>query len=877
MAQKRSVVDTDIKRLNWRSVGPGTMGGRVSEVVFAPGESKVFYVGLASGGLFRTKNHGTTLESLFDKEETTSVGSIAVCDLPSNFDHPAEAKAGKSKKELKELGRNQMIWLGTGEGNGRNSSSWGNGVYRSTDAGATWQHMGLADSHDIPAIVVDPRNPDVCYVAALGHLWGANEERGLYKTTDGGKTWTKVLAVKDHGCCDVRLDPRNPDVIFAAMYYRRRKAHKFDSGSTEGGLFRSQDGGKSWKKIKGGLPTHTGRIGIDLFAENPDIMYAVIESGQGGTNSIRDDRSKSGGLFRSEDGGNTWTRMSVRAPRAFYFCKVRIHPKNDQKIYMLGWEVEVSEDGGRTFRGGFGDKMHVDMHSIAFDPNDPDHIVVGNDGGIYQTFDGGAKWQFLNQIAIGQFYNIALDMSEPYRIAGGLQDNGSWVGPSSTLVETEKYEDGTPQTGITNSDWKYVCWGDGFHVAFDPEDPDVIYAEWQGGNLTKANLKTGRRWHLQPQQREGGAAYRFNWNAPFFVSPHNPSVLYLGGNMVFRLSDRGETWERISGDLTTNDVDKITTEGSAAETFCTVTSLVESPLTEGLLWAGTDDGRVHVRVEDEWKDVTPKGNDWYVSRIDASAHGAGRATMSLDGHRDDQYDPRILQTTDFGKTWNDITGDLPKHRSVKVVREDPKNPNVIYCGTENGVYVTLNGGKAWLRLNGKNLPHCPVDDIQIHPREHDVVLGTHGRSIWILDDARFLSESTEAVLGEALHVFTPRNCRPIERLFLQGLWADDEFRGTNPPKFAPITYWLKEAATEEVSVTVTDEKGREIASMSGTGFAGYNRVVWDAQPKEIYRLPDAGQEPWWTYFVAPGTYKIQVKCGKLKSETSLEVLPVLNC
>ncbi|MBX3095457.1 MAG: hypothetical protein KF812_01210 [Fimbriimonadaceae bacterium] len=876
----RVLTADDLKRLKWRSVGPAVMGGRVSDIAFAPGNSRTFFAGYATGGLFRTKNNGISFDSLFDFEENTSIGSVAVADLaPDSSAWTDEEKDGKSKKELKEAGKARVIWVGTGEGNGRNSSSWGNGVYRSTDGGKKWKHCGLEDSHDIPCIVVDPRDAETCYVAALGHLWGANEMRGVYKTTDGGESWEKVLGVdENNGCCWLAMHPDEPDTLFAVMYERRRTAYSFRSGGTKGGLFKSTDAGKSWTKITNGLPKTAGRMCVDIFRANPKIVYALIESSEGGSNSIRDDRSKSGGLFRSEDGGESWERMSVRVPRGFYFCKVKIHPTDDQKIYLPGWDVEVSTDGGRTFRGGWGDKAHVDMHAFAFDPNDPDHIVFGSDGGIYQTFDGGEKWQFLNTLATGQFYNIVLDDSDPYRIAGGLQDNGSWVGPSGTNRESEEYTDGTPRTGITNADWQFINWGDGFHCAFDPTDKNVLYAEWQGGNVVRTHLDTGERLHLAPQQAEGGVRFRFNWNSPFFVSHHNPTTLYLGGNYVFKLTDRGDKWTRISNDLSHNDPATIETVGSSAETFATVVALSESSLKKGHLWAGTDDGRIHRTTNDgkAWSEITPDAvSGMYVSRIESSHFDVERAYASVDGHRSDWMDPMILATHDGGANWLEVTGDLPSGRSVKVVREDMSNEQVLYCGTENGVYVSVDQGQSWIRMNAKTLPHCPVDDIQQHTRERDLVLGTHGRSIYILDDAGFLSECTPENLEKPLHVFSCRPAKPKFMLWYQGLWQDQVFRAENPPKFSIITYWLRESVSDPVKISIKNDKGLEVYETSGSAFAGVNRVTWDCQPKEIMRRFDQGEEPWHPFFVAPGTYKVDVTCGDLKSFTSLEVRPAL--
>ncbi|MDI9641444.1 hypothetical protein QPK87_07215 [Kamptonema cortianum] len=871
----RQLTEDDLKRLPWRSVGPAIMGGRISDICFAPGNPKSWYAGYASGGLWRTKNLGTTFEPIFDNEETSSIGSVVVCDASpdwSGWDKDVK------KSDRKEQGKEKIIWVGTGEGNGRNSSSWGNGVYRSTDSGKTWDHCGLENTHDIPRLAVDPRNPDVCYAAALGHLWGHNPDRGLYKTKDGGKTWDLVLSIDSKtGCCDVIVDPNNPDTVYAAMYARLRTPYSFQSGGEKGGIFKSTDAGKTWKQLTKGLPKQTGRIGLDIFLGDTKKLIAVVESTQEGGNSIRDDRMKGGGVFRSDDGGESWRRMSHRSPRAFYFSKIKFDPKDDNRVYMLGWTTEVSDDGGDTFRGGWGDLLHADHHAIIVNPEDTSHIVVATDGGAYQTFDRGETWDFLNTIAVGQFYNIALDQSDPYRISGGLQDNGSWVWPSATHREEPKDDAArVPQTGITNADIEFILWGDGFHTDFDPNNPNIMFAEWQGGNLTRVDFTTGERRHLIPEAREGEPRHRFNWNSPFFVSAHDPESIYLGGNMVFKLAASGTKWKKISGDLTTADPNKMTTVGSNAETHCTVVSLTESPLSKGLLFAGSDDGLIHVTQNDgkSWENITPptvKGR--YVSRLHASYHNPGTCYATIDGHRGDDMDPCVLVTEDFGKSWKDITANLPKGRSAMVIRDDRFNPDVLYVGTENAVYVSTNKGKSWVKLHGKALPTVPVYDIQQHSRETDVVIGTHGRSVYVLDDAHWLSEFNDSVAGAGLHLFSVRDVKPKWRLAYNGLWSHKLFRAPNPPMGAKIDYWINEYTGDDLSITIENEKGVTVKKLSGSNAPGYNRVVWNLQPESWHQLNDKGEEPFMNDFHArPGVYKVKLKMGDLTAEGSFQVL-----
>ncbi|MBK7406520.1 MAG: hypothetical protein IPJ41_18475 [Phycisphaerales bacterium] len=823
---QRTLTRLDLRDFAWRSIGPANMGGRVADIALAPGDAKTFYVGYATGGLFKTTNRGTTLSPLFDKEVTTSIGAIAIADAPADWPGWAaedakltdaeRAKRDKDRAEQKardpdafakaesDKGKAKIVWVGTGEGNNRNSSSWGYGVYRSTDGGATFEHMGLEATHNIPQIAVDPRDPDVCYVAAMGHLWDANAERGLYKTSDGGKTWRAILQVDDTtGCCDVLLDPANPDTLYAAMYTRLRTAWSYQSGSEVGGIFKSTDAGATWTKLGNGLPDRTERIGLAVHKADPRILVAVVASDEGGWgHEPFDDFSREGGVFRSEDAGATWTRMSAVAPRAFYFSRIAIDPVDPSIVYLPGWNLLTSHDGGRSFAPPKNTHPHVDIHAFAIDPDDPTHLFMGSDGGLYQSFDRAETWQFLNTIPVGQFYNLAADLSEPYRVAGGLQDNGTWIGPSRGMWATGPDNGmGASNAAITNGDWRFITGGDGFHAAFELASPkgthDYFYSEAQGAELIRTDLETGRALALKPSPKEGEPRFRFNWNSPFLLSPHDPTVLYLGGNCVFKLTQRGERWAKISPDLSTRDIDKVDAVGSEAETHGTVVSLAESPLAQGTLWAGTDDGLIHLTTDDgaHWRNVTPDAvAGRYIAGLEPSHHDASAAYAAVDGHRSGDYSPTILMTTDAGATWSDITGDLPaapEGGCVKVVREDPENPEVLYCGTERGVFVTLDRGRHWLNLagvagdkddRGPSLPHVPVDDILLHPRTHDLILGTHGRSIWIWDDAAFFSACTPEVLASDLHAFEATPARPWLTLWNEGIYGDNFFtaRPTRP-------------------------------------------------------------------------------------------------
>ncbi|HEB60875.1 MAG TPA: hypothetical protein ENJ06_03525, partial [Phycisphaeraceae bacterium] len=489
-SSSRVLTADDLKTLKWRSIGPANMAGRLATIALAPGNSKTFYIGYATGGLWKTTNNGTTFTPVFDEYETSSIGAVVICDAPSDWPgwETEKAKQGDSSRQEspEERGKAKIIWVGTGEGNGRNSSSWGHGVYRSTDSGSSFKYLGLKNVHDIPALAVDPRDPDTCFVAGLGHLWGANEERGVFRTTDGGKTWEKVLYIDDStGACDVVIDPVNPENVYAAMYMRRRGIGSFQSGGSQGGIYKSTDGGDTWKKVTKGLPQQTGRIGLAVYTGDPAILYATVESDQGGRiKSAWNDRSRFGGVFRSDDHGSTWKRMSDFNPRAFYFSRIRVDPSDDKRVYLLGWQLYVSDDAGKTFRGGVTDVVHVDFHAMAIDPADPDHLLVGTDGGLYVSYDKGKTWDFHNEMAVGQFYKIAVDMSDPYRVGGGLQDNGSWIGISGNIKNARGDDEGRGG-GITNADWDMVWWGDGLGLAFDPTDPDTLYVEWQGGGINR--------------------------------------------------------------------------------------------------------------------------------------------------------------------------------------------------------------------------------------------------------------------------------------------------------------------------------------------------------------------------------------------------------
>lgn len=861
-ADRREITERDLAAIGWRAIGPANMGGRVSAIALVPGSRIEFYVGFATGGLFKTSNLGTTFSEVFNDKETSSIGAVGVANAPADW--PGwEAMAAKGDtvklEDRAEQGRGRVVWVGTGEGNGRNSVSWGHGVYRSVDGGGSFEYVGLKETHNIPRLAVDPGNPDVCYVAALGHLWGENPERGLYKTANGGKNWDLVLKSGDQvGACDVVLDPNNSNTVYAALYKARRTPWSFDGFSDQGGIYRSDDAGAHWTRLTSGLPQRTGRIGLTVFLGDPKILYAVVESDQGGTGrSAFDDRSPAGGLFRSDDRGETWRRVNELSFRPFYFSRVAVDPVDPQRVYMPGWDVAISTDGGQTFVRSGSPEVHVDHHAIVVCPDDPKRILLGNDGGIYVSHDASATWDFLNHLNAGQFYHVDVDDSKPFRVGGGLQDNGTWVGPSATSFRSGSAN----AAGIMNEDWTVVYGGDGFGLAFDKLDPNIVYATSQAGNLGRVHLDTQLVKPLRASADEGQPTIRWNWDAPFLISAHDPTVLYHAGNKVFKLTERGEYWYAVSGDLTRREVDKVMTEGSTAEAYGTITALAESPLTAGVLWAGSDDGLIHVTRDDgkSWQDVTPKQGGLYVADLEASAADDQTAYCTIDGHRSDVFAPLVLMTENGGKKWRDITGDLPADSPVRVVREDPANPQVLYCGNEISAYVTFDRGVHWLKLGGKSLPTVPVYDLKIQPRDGALVAATHGRSLYVMDGMACFAE-LPGVVNEPLHLFPIAPADPQLYGFRGYGSGNRVFRGANPPDGAVITYWLKDLPEGAVSIAITNAKGEPVRTLSGPARPGLNRAVWDLQADEKHRIDNPRLSG--PVFVDPGTYKVSVSVDK---------------
>lgn len=840
--------------LLWRSIGPANMGGRVADVEGVPGEANIVYVATGAGGIFKTTNGGTTWTPIFDRQNTISVGDIAL-----------------------EPGNPDVIWVGTGESNVRNSVSFGDGVYKSTDGGKTWKNLGLQNTNTISKIVINPRNPDIVYVAAVGHAWGANEERGVFMTIDGGKTWTKTLYIDQfHGASDLVIDEQNPNILYAGMWRFERKPWTFTSGSEQGGVFRSIDGGRTWNKIDKGLPKLIGRIGLAVSRSNPNIVYAMLES-------------KEGTLYRSDDKGETFRQVNKNqniVERGFYYTRVRVDPTNEDKVYAVASPLFVSLDGGRNFQR-ISPTTHIDYHALWIDPLNPKRMWQGQDGGVAVTMDG-KNWEYINNLPIGQFYQVFADNQAPfYNLSGGLQDNGTWTGPSRNREPA----------GILNDDWRMISFGDGFFAIANQDNPDLYLTESQGGNVVRTDMKNREQQLVVPYFGIGGAAendkYRFNWNAPLIQSPHDKNTVYLGGSTIFKSTDFGKTWTAISQDLTTNNRERlkdaggpIFTENTSAESFETVISLAESPRQAGLIWAGTDDGNLQITTDGgkKWtnvsKNVPKMSADSSVSHVEPSRTNANTAYVSFDRHKFDDYKPYVFKTTDGGRNFTNITGNLPEKSYVHVVREDFRNPNLLYAGTELGLYASYNGGRTWFELNMKNFPRVAVHDIVVHPRDNDLILATHGRSLWVFDDAAPIQQMNETIMQSANYLFDIRPAYRFSTMMTRYGIGDKPFQGANPPNGAIITYFLKDKPDEktQLKLEISDASGKKIAEVRNLSKErGLNRAVWNlSHQAERQRRPPATEQgqtggtggPQ----AVPGIYTVKLFVGdKVAQERKVEV------
>ncbi|HEX3281553.1 MAG TPA: hypothetical protein VHR36_10015 [Pyrinomonadaceae bacterium] len=852
-AQEKSnkLDETFLKNLQFRSIGPAIMGGRIDDIAVVESNPNVYYVGAATGGVWKTVNNGTTFEPIFDTQSNTSIGDIAIAPSDPN-----------------------IIWVGTGEANNRQSSSWGDGIYRSLDGGKTWTNMGLRDSKHIGRVVIDSRDPNIVYVAALGHLWGPNKERGVFKTTDGGKTWSNVLFInEDTGITDLAIDPQSPMTLYAAAYQRRRTPWGFNGGGPGSAIYRTVDGGANWTKLTKGLPEGTtGRIGLDVYRANPNTVYAIVENAKGG-------------VFRSDDRGDNWRKVSELDSRPMYYSQIRIDPNNDQRVWQLAANMYNSEDGGKTWVSNIVQRIHGDFHALWIDPANSNHVLAGSDGGLHASYDRGRTWDFINTIPLGQFYEVTLDNQKPFWVYGGLQDNGSWSGPSGTLN----------QEGITNDDWYRTGGGDGFYSVVDPTDPSIVYVESQNGSMSRLELKTGERKSIKPESRPGEKRYRFDWNSPIVISPFNNQTIYFAGNRLFKSTDRGNTWTW-SDDLTKDqDREKLPIMGAlpdknmlsrhdGVETFGQIVTFAESPIKEGLLYAGTDDGNLQISRDGNrtWKNITEKlpgvPKNTYVSRVVPSRYAEGTVYLTLDGHRADDYSTYVFVSNDYGESWKSIKSNLPAGLTARVIREHPRNQNLLFLGTEFGAYVSFDRGARWTRLQG-NLPMVRVDDIQIHPRDNAMVLATHGRSIWVLDDLSPLERAADSILASDIHLFDVAPATHFRLYNRKGNIGHKWFTAPNPPYGAVINYYLKDKPKDDVKITITNSAGTVVRDLKGPKEAGLSRVVWDLRLNSPAPPPEGtGEGAGGGFFgaprgprVLPGSYNIKIVAGDKTASGSVVV------
>ena len=849
-------LDSDtLSGLPIRAIGPAAMGGRIADIAAVrEGQRLTIYVGSASGGVWKSVDGGTTFKPIFDKQPSLSIGSIAID--PSN---------------------SHTVWVGTGESWTRNSVSVGTGVYRSRDGGDNWEAVGLADSEHVSRIVVDPKSSNTVYACALGHLWNSNTERGVFKTTDGGKTWNKVLYRNDStGCAELAMDPQDSGVLYAAMWDVRREPHNFRSGGPGSGLFKTTDGGATWHELRKGLPEgDLGRIGIGIPPSNHLRVYAVVEA------------KNHTALFRSDDAGDSWTEINNSfnvSGRPFYFARLAVDPKNADRLYKPGFFLTVSEDGGKSFSAAFsahegpGDALHGDLHALWINPENPDQMLVGTDGGIYQSLDQASHWRFLSTLPVSQFYHVSFDMAEPYNVYGGLQDNGTWMAPSRAV------------DAIANRHWRNIDFGDGFWAFSDPADDDYAYVEYQGGKIARFRKSTGESRDIKPLPRANEPEFRFNWNAPIHMSPNQKGTVYLGGQFLFRSRDHGESWERISPDLTTNDPARqhqelsggLTIDNSDAEKYETIYTIAESPKSGDVIWVGTDDGNVQITRDGgkHWTNVVKNipglpANTW-VSTIEASRFDPAIAYATFDGHAAGDMKTYVYRTKDYGKTWTSLsTPELSGY--AHVVREDLVNANLLFVGTEFGLFVSLDDGAHWAQFKG-GLPNVAVRDIAIHPRESDLILATHGRGVFILDDLTPLRALTPELLGKDL-VMLPSRPSVLELpASEQRFDGDAEFQGRTLPEAASIVYYQKKRHIfGDLKLDIYDAKGDLVTSIQGDKRRGLNRVLWPerAKPPKVPAAAGLVENPF-VFFgpqVQEGTYTVKLTKGKETYSSEVKLAP----
>lgn len=856
-------VDSTFMALRTRNIGPSGTSGRVAAIAAVPSNQDIVYVGAATGGVWKTTDGGITWAPIFDDQATSSIGDVAVFGPEPD-----------------------VVWVGTGEGNPRNSAGVGRGVWKSVNAGRDWTHLGLANTERISRVLLHPSDPDVAYVAAMGPTWSDGEERGVFRTSDGGRSWAKVLYVNPStGAADLAMDPANPNHMIAAMWDHRRQPWTMRSGGPGSGLHVTWDGGRTWKKLsdKDGLPRgELGRIGIAFARSRPNVVYALVEASKNA-------------LLRSEDGGQTWRTVNDQpnvSPRPFYYADIRVDPTNENRVYRLESVLSVSEDGGKSFStlAGF-THVHPDHHALWIEPTRGEHMINGNDGGVYFSRNRGRTWRFVDNLPLAQFYHVSVDDALPFNVYGGLQDNGSWMGPSAVWERP-----GFAGPGIEAHRWRTVGFGDGFAVMVDTKDPSWVYSMSQGGFINRVDQRTGEWKSVRPARPADGTTLRFNWNAGIASDPFQAGTIYYGSQFVHRSSDRGNTWTVISPDLTTNDSTKqkqresggLTKDVTAAENHTTILTIAPSPVQRGVIWVGTDDGNVQVTQDggQTWSNVgrnvrgVPAGT--WVPHVEASKHRAGTAYVVFDNHRRGDWTTYAFKTSDFGRTWTSLV--TPQIDGfAHTIEEDPVEPSLLFLGTEFGAFLTTDGGRSWKKWRAGGFPTVPVHEFAIHPRDRALVIGTHGRAAWVVDDITPLRQlARESALAQRpLTVFTPAPAYQYTNNIAGPYYfpGHDRFLGENRPYGALISYHVggtRTAAsdTARATIEILDAGGRVVRDLRGPASPGVQRVTWNLRERGFRMilppetpadfLPNAPE-------VLPGRYTVRVKANGATAEAPLEV------
>ncbi len=858
-AQSGVISESDLSTFKPRLIGPAVTGGRIHNLAVLPGNPSVIFVASASGGLWKTTNRGHTWRNTFADQTVSTFGDVAIA--PSNTD---------------------IVYAGTGEQNNRQSTSWGNGVYRSDDAGETWQHLGLTQTRHIGKVIVNPINPEIVYVAALGNLWQPSEERGVFRSLDGGQSWEKTLFVDSYtGAVDLAINPEDPRILYAATYQRLRRTWGFNGGGPGSAVYKSEDSGETWQQLTNGIPTgDKGRIGLAISESNPNILNALIEHAD----------ASAQGTYRTENGGNSWAKVSSLNPRPMYYSKIFIDPSDSNRVYVLATSSYKSEDGGATFseiaeRPTYDVGVHADQHAVWINPSDPNHFYLAGDGGLWETYDQGDNFRKLNNIPIGQIYALGLDNRDPYYVYVGMQDNHSWMGPSRTRG----------WIGITNDDWRQTGFGDGMYQQPNPINHRFVYGNSNGGGYYRFDPETGDMIDIRPRASSTESRYRWDWVSPSLVSSHDPTRVYLGGNRLFVSQDNGESWTRTE-DLTRredrNEMELMGVRGAditisandGTSSYGEIVVIAESNIDSEVLWVGTDDGNLQMSRDGgtTWSELSNNvqgvRNGTYVSRIVSSILGPEVAYVAFDAHRDGDFSPYLFVTKDFGETWTPLMNNLPSG-SINSFLEHPDNPNTLFVGTEHSVFVSTNNGSDWAKL--ENLPTTAMDDMAIHPREKDLVIGTHGQSVWILDDTSPLAEWALSDSEQSPHIFSIRDATIFNYKKDTSYRGQAEFHGTNPVSGAIITYRLGEGSGPAI-MHIQNPTGETIRSMSVPPSPGTHRVNWDLR----HSLTDV-QEVWKSHddpnlarpienlgaWVSPGIYTVQLEARGTKVSQSVTVKP----